>query len=124
MEGRPSFFLSSDGFIGLVRNLFSQMFSDPRRKKGSIPLEDFFMSAYALAALKFSSLLSFDHSARQKELFSNLQRIFGVKRVPSDTQLRDILDRIDFSPFRDLFEIFWRELQKCCDPPIYLRVTI
>lgn len=52
------------------------------------------MSAFAMFATKEPSMLSFqDH---EREL--HIEKPFKIDAVPSDTQMRDILDGIDIDP--------------------------
>ena len=67
---------------------------DHRRGKLEIPLPDALMSGFALFSLKDLSLLAFDERRRND---GNLGRIFGIGKVPSDTQIREILFPTDFS---------------------------
>jgi len=66
------------------------------------------MSAFALFATKESSRLSFE--VHHREL--HIEKPFGIDAVPSDTQMRDILDGIDIEPLNEAFaDLFW-ELQR------------
>ena len=55
-----------------------------------IPLADALMSAFAMFSLKDPSLLAFDH--RRHNPNDNFRTIYGINRVPCDSQMRDILD--------------------------------
>jgi len=48
------------------------------------------MAAFAMFSLKSPSLLAFD----QERTEGNLQRVYGLKRVPCDTAMREILDPV------------------------------
>jgi hypothetical protein len=57
-------------------------------------MSDTLMSAFAMFATKEPSMLSFqDH---EREL--HIEKPFKIDAVPSDTQMRDILDGIDIDP--------------------------
>ena len=64
---------------------------DPRRPGSPIPLSDALMSAFAMFSLKDPSLLAFD----ERRSDGNLKRLFGIGQIPSDTQMREILDPVD-----------------------------
>ena len=51
------------------------------------------MSAFAMFSLKDPSLLAFDH--RRHNPKDNFRTIYGINRVPCDSQMRDILDPLD-----------------------------
>ena len=59
------------------------------------------MSGFGMFALKDSSLLEFD-GRRTKD--QNLKQIYGLKAVPSDTQMRTILDPISPEGIKPVFK--------------------
>ena len=81
--------LCTDALVGLVQSSFARV-TDPRPGKGSIPLADALMSAFAMFALKDPSLLAFDERRHDENLLS----LYRIGQVPSDTQLRAILDLV------------------------------
>ena len=67
--------------------------TDTRAKNVSHKLSDLLMSGFAMFALKHPSLLSFESMTMEEK--ANLETVFGIQNVPSDTQLRDVLDGIN-----------------------------
>ena len=57
-------------------------------------------------ALKDPSLLGFDQRRAKPE---NLRGVFGIKNIPSDTQMRTILDEVNPDP---LYKKVFQELQR------------
>ena len=84
-----------------------------------ISLADALMSGYAMFALKDPSLLMFDNRRANDD--GNLNRVFGIKNVPSDSQIREILDPVDPESIRPLFRDIFSQLQrgKALEPLIY-----
>ena len=83
--------LSAPGLLRLVRKSFSRI-DDPIAGRG-LNLTDCLMSGLAVFGLKYPSLLSFERDARQTEAIrANLKSLYGVRRAPSDTRLRERLD--------------------------------
>ncbi len=72
------------------------------------------MSGLAVFSLKYPSLLEFDEAARDEELpvFRNLQNLFGVRQVPSDSGLRKRLDELDLRRLRPAFKKLFSMAQK------------
>jgi hypothetical protein len=103
--------LSMDALLTSVRKEFAQI-PDHRKKGVSIPLPDALMSGFAVFSLKEPSLLAFDERSRQCECAGNLKRIYGIGSVPSDTQLRDILDPVKPEFLRPVFKKVFHELQR------------
>jgi hypothetical protein len=89
--------------------LFSQL-DDPRAANSRYPLSDILKSAYAMFSLKYPSLLAFEK--RSKAEGSNLEAIYEIEAICSDSQMRETLDRIDPKPLDKGFGIFYAQLAK------------
>jgi hypothetical protein len=101
--------LSADALFRLVRSGFDAI-DDSRAKPADIALGDALMSGFAMFALKDPSLLAFDN--RRQNPNDNFRTIYGIRRVPSDTQMRAILDPVDPAVLRPLFGGIFRRLQR------------
>lgn len=66
---------------------------DTAQKSNKHDLVDCLMSGVALFGLKYPSLLQFNEGANS--LAHNLEHLYGVKRVPSDTSFRERLDPVE-----------------------------
>ena len=99
--------LSADGLYGLVRSSFD-MVSDHRHRKAPIALADALMSALAMFSLKDPSLLAFDVRRSDR----NMKALFGIEKIPSDTQMREILDEVNSDELRSSFVDVFREVQR------------
>lgn len=99
--------LSADALYALLRDRFARV-PDPRRANSPIPLADAMMSAFALFALKDPSLLAFD----ERRSDGNLKAVFGIGQIPSDTQMREILDQVAPEHLRASFGDVFRQLQR------------
>jgi hypothetical protein len=105
VQGRQ--YLSADGLFGLVRSGVERI-ADHRRLGSPISLADALMSAFAMFALKDPSLLAFDNRRGDE----NMKKMFHLQRIPSDTQMREILDSLDPETLRSLFGDVFRQLQR------------
>ena len=99
--------LSADALYELVRKAFERL-PDHRHAKAAIPLADAIGSALAMFSLKDPSLLAFD--ARRND--PNMKTLFGIGQIPSDTQMREILDPLDPDLLRPVFNDVFRQLQR------------
>jgi hypothetical protein len=78
-----------------------------------IPLNNFLMSSFAIFALKSPSLLQFEtHCTDEKTRKINLNSLFKIDRVPSDTHLRDVLETVDYGQYRPLFQRLFSFIQR------------
>jgi hypothetical protein len=66
------------------------------------------MAATAMFSLKYPSLLKFDEDARNEDVrMHNIRSVFALKSVPSDTQMRAIIDPVEPAEIhRGLKDIF------------------
>ncbi|OWK41956.1 hypothetical protein [Fimbriiglobus ruber] len=101
--------LTADALCPLVRAT-SDGIPDARTGPPAIPLGDALMSAFAMFSLKDPSLLAFDH--RRRDPNDNFRTVYGITRVPSDTQMRDLLDPVDPAALRPAFRDVFRRLQR------------
>jgi hypothetical protein len=100
--------LSADSLFRLIRAGFEAI-PDPRTNR-SVSLGDALMSAFAMFSLKDPSLLAFDD--RRHNPNENFRTLYGIQRVPSDTQMRAILDVVDPEVLHPLFGDIFRRLQR------------
>jgi hypothetical protein len=99
--------LSADALFRLVRSGCTNV-PDHRGGDLEISLTDALMSAFAMFSLKSPSLLAFD----KQRVEGNLGTIYGIGRVPCDTQMREILDPVSPELLRPLFTSVFRQLQR------------
>ena len=98
--------LSADGLLARLRERFQRI--PDSRTAPDISLCDALLSGLALFALKDPSLLAFDQRRHER----NFLALFGIHNVPSDTRLREILDKVDPGELRAAFNDIFRSLQR------------
>jgi hypothetical protein len=101
--------LSADALFQVLHSHFGSL-PDLRSGEVEIPLHDALMSAFAMFALKAPSLLAFDQ--RRRDPNDNFRTIYGINRVPCDSQMRAILDPVDPAALRTPFRQIFRRLQR------------
>jgi hypothetical protein len=99
--------LSAAALLSKLRSGFGDI-TDHRSGDVDISLSDALMSAFALFSLKAPSLLAFDKERTE----DNLQRVYGLERVPCDTSMREILDPVEPESLRPLFKGVFGALQR------------
>ena len=111
--------LSYDRLIVTVRRHLSRV-SDHRRGNPTIALVDILMSVLAMFSLKDSSLLQFVNSYAARR--ANLQNVFGLLKLPSDTAIRQVLDHVLPSKLVVIYSILHAKLRDLgiLDSYIYL----
>src|ERR671930_1119087 len=109
--------LCADALFRLLHAHFATI-ADDGVDEVEIPLDDALLSAFAMFSLKAPSLLAFDKQRAE----GNLQTIYGIERVPCDTQMRERLDPVSPASLRPSFKIVFRPLQrgKALEPMVFL----
>lgn len=112
-QQRQKKLLSAEGLIGEVRKVFEKIptkRTDPRGPKREISTADSLMSGLAMFGLKSPALLKFDQGLKNPTISHNLKSLYGIKRAPGDTYMREELDEVDpisiRECFKSIFEVF------------------
>ena len=79
--------LSCSSLNQLLYKSFSKIKEASVRRR-PISLLDNLLSGFALFSLKYPSLLQFNKYSWEEMVKHNLQTVFKIGRIPSDTQLR------------------------------------
>lgn len=102
-------------FRALVDSLGSAIdqIADSREKhKISYPLQDCYRSAFAMFYFQDPSLLAFQKRVQEEIHRNNLTTQFEVEAIPSDSQLRDVLDAHDYAPLLEVYRQWFNRLQR------------
>jgi hypothetical protein len=112
MKNQLSSISSGSKLLSFFKNYFS--FVKDNRKKSSITISigDALMSAYAMFSLKCPSALYFENEIHKTNQIHNLKKIFYIENVPSDTQMRDIVDDVSTNIFRGLYKQIFKKIQR------------
>ena len=101
--------LSADALYRRLHARFDKV-PDHRAKGASISMGDALMSAFAMFSLKDPSMLVFD--GRRDDPEDNFRTVYGIKNLPCDSQMREILDPVDSTHLRPMFCDIFRCLQR------------
>jgi len=91
---RPLKSVTLEAIIDLLATTFGAVDEPRATDRLSSPRHDTVMSGFALMFFQHPSLWQFQRALEHKRRRCNLQTIFGVHEVPSDTQRREILDGV------------------------------
>ncbi len=89
--------LTMDSLVGSYRQDISDI-SDHRAKNVKYKLPDIIMSSFALFSQKNGSLLEFEQQTFYEQ--GNLEQLYGIQAVCSDTTMRTVLDEVPTTQFR------------------------
>jgi hypothetical protein len=75
-------------------------------------MHDVFMSGLATMYFQDASLLEFQKRLQSSKQRNNLKTMFAVESIPSDTQMRDVMDKVDSKELKPIFDDLFRLLQR------------
>lgn len=109
---RPLKSLTLESVIGTLSATFQKIGDKRDPAKVKYALHDVLMSGFAMMFFHHPSLLQFQERMKQKRDRCNLETIFQVKSVPSDTQMREILDEISPESLRPLLPKLFESVRR------------
>jgi len=104
--------LSGKSLLQGIYDQFKNVKDKREPLKVEIPMADALMSAFAVFSLKFTSLLKFEEAMQNKLHYSNLGSVYNVSRIPSDTQMRTIIDDVESDDLRIVFKSLLLKAQR------------
>ena len=91
---------------------FTLIVDERQPNKVSITLHDALMSGFACMYFQDPSLLQFQKRLQDAQHRNNLATVFGVKEVPKETQMRELIDGVNSDHFRGIFKDIYSRLQR------------
>jgi hypothetical protein len=109
---RPLKTLTFDAFRDELATTFAQIADprDPSRLTWELPAV--LMSAFAMCFFQHPSLLEDQRRMQHQTGRSNLERVFRVAAIPSDTQMREILDGVPTEPLRRMWPQTFAQMRR------------
>lgn len=105
--------LSADGLHRILGGVFDKVTEHRKNTENiKITMTDALKSGFAVFSLKCPSLLSFEERAFSVEEGENIKSLYGIDRIASDTQLRDILDPVSPKEIAPAFKRVFAETQR------------
>lgn len=105
---RTKRYLNADYLIKTLRRRFEDVPDQRRAASVTHSMVDTLMSAFAMFSLKEPSLLSF----QERDDEPAIRSLYGLATIPSDSQMREILDGIDIESLNQAFADIFHELQR------------
>ena len=109
---RPLKSLTLEAIVDLLATTFGAVDDARAAEQLRYPLHDTLMSGFAVMFFQHPSLLQFQRAMEKKRQRCNLQTIFGVHEVPSDTQMREILDGVKPDALRGVLPQLWEKVRR------------
>src|SRR3984957_2211893 len=80
--------------------------------KVSLSIHDALMSGFACMYFQDPSLLQFQERLKEAKQRDNLKTMFDVDAIPKETQMREIIDDVSSDEFGEVFNDYYRRLQR------------
>jgi hypothetical protein len=109
---RPLKSLTLEAMVDLLTTTFGDVADSRAAEQLSYALHDTLMSGFALMFFQHPSLLQFQRAMEKKRRRCNLQTLFGVHEIPSDTQMREILDGVEPEALRGILPQLWEKVRR------------
>lgn len=104
--------LSQKGMVTGLTTVFSSM-TDPRKKgkNTQYALVDICLGGFGTFFLQSPSFLSYQRAMQERIRRNNANSLFGVHEIPTDDQIRNVLDKLGGEDLRLLYGYFFVLLQ-------------
>lgn len=112
MKRKPGGALSAEKLVKSVSCCVNNFQERSTNNKLNVSLRDNIMSAMAMFKLKYPSLLQFDNDRRDPGHAHNLKTLFHIEQAPSDTAIRECLDKLDPRELRKIFTRLFSIVQR------------
>jgi hypothetical protein len=104
--------LSAPGLYQTARESFAQIPDHRVQKNFVYPLPEVLSAGLSIFSFKFPSLLKFIEKNNDPFYGHNVKSLFHVTKIPSETQLRDIIDPVDPELLRPAYDKILSNLQR------------
>ena len=109
---RPLKSLTLEAIVDLLTSTFGTVEDSRAADQLNYPRHDTLMRGFAVMFFQHPRLLQFQRAMEQKRRRCNLQTIFGVHEVPSDTQRRESLAGVEPESLRVVFPQLWEKVRR------------
>ena len=104
--------LSFCSLLYFLSRVFTRLPDSRAQEKSNFAIHDVLMSGFACMYFQDPSLLQFQKRLEDEQQRGNLQSLFGVKKVPEDTQMRELIDEVRSDELRVVFKEYFHRLQR------------
>jgi hypothetical protein len=98
--------------LEVLRDAVSTIPDSRDQERITYSLSDIYLSAFALFYVQDPSLLEFQRRCQEQVQQNNISTVFGVDAIPSDSQLRDVIDEHGNEAIREVFGKYFHRLQR------------
>lgn len=104
--------LTLDDITRQMRSTFETLIDPRKGKNKSYTLMDAALSAFSVFFMQSPSFLEYQRSLEQREGQNNARALFGVHKIPSDNQIRNLLDATPPDRLNPLYHFLFKALEE------------
>ena len=104
--------LSFTGLRKIIAEHFLKLVDGRKAERIDYQLHDCLMSALAMMFFQDPSVLAFQRRLEEAIERNNLKSVFNIQSIPSDTQLRDVIDPLPTQSLEPIFDALLAPLQR------------
>jgi hypothetical protein len=104
--------LTFDGLIGLLHRQLEQLAEHRKGRNTRYSLRDAGLGAFAVFFTQSPSFLAYQRHMQRARGKNNAASIFGIEKIPSDNQIRSLLDPIEPNQIYPLFRMILERLDQ------------
>jgi hypothetical protein len=112
LHSNPKKHLSFSSLLKCIKDGFDKIKDNRDINKTGYKLSDVYTSGFAMFYLQDKALLEFQRRFQDAIQKNNLTTVFGIEKIPSDSQFRDILDNHSYKPILKSFKSIFSKLQR------------
>lgn len=101
-----------DGVVASFRQVLSSLTDQRTGKNSRYGMEDAALSAFSIFFTQTPSFLAYQRTMKGSKGKSNTQSLFGIHRIPSDNQIRNLLDAVKPEEIFPVFEQIFKVLEQ------------
>ena len=109
---RPKKHLRFSSLLGSLKQAFNNILDTRHPEKIEYSMSDIYSCGLALFFLQDKSVLEFQRRFQKETNRNNLSTVFSIKNLPSDTQLRDVIDTHSYNPIKGVFKEYFHRMQR------------
>ena len=109
---RPKKHLRFSNLLKCLQEAINEIDDCRTAEKTIYTLSDFYTCGFAIFFLQDKSVLEFQRRLQKEINRNNLCTVFNIKNLPSDTQLRDVIDNHSYKPIQKVFKQYFSILQR------------
>ncbi len=109
---RPKKHLRFSNLLSCLQDAINEIVDCRTQEKIKYTLADYYTCGFAMFFLQDQSVLEFQRRLQKKINRNNLSTVFNIKNLPSDTQLRDVIDNHSYKPIQKVFKQYFHKLQR------------